>query len=373
MSCRLQAGAFGLLLAFVLWPAAAGRAQSLSEPNLGLQLPPGFRIEIFAAGLDAPRMMAFSPQGVLFVTVPGRGRVVALPDRGDGKGRAVVFAEGLDRPHGIAFHRGSLYVAETGRILRFEDRDADLEPDGPPAVIVDDIPAGGGHWTRTIAFGPDGKLYVSVGSTCNVCLDAPRRAAILQYEADGSNGRVFARGLRNAVGLAWHPETGRLWVTNNGRDRLGDDLPPETIYIVEDGAHYGWPHCYSHGARIVLDPDFGDPAVCDAALPAAFEMQAHSAPLGIAFYTGEQFPAAYRGDAYVAFHGSWNRSVPTGYKVVRIEVENGRPVGIDDFITGWLVGRRAWGRPVGLAVGPDGALYVSDDRLGVIYRVRFTG
>ena len=205
-----------------------------------------------------------------------------------------------------------------------------------------DLPKGGGHWTRTIAFGPDGKLYVSVGSSCNVCEETDqRRAAILQFNPDGTGGRIFARGIRNAVGIAFHPQTGDLWATNNGRDWLGDEFPPETILIVKDGAHHGWPYC--NGARIP-DPTSGDPFLPDHGQP-ALEIQAHSAPLGLTFYAGEAFPQAYRGSVFAALHGSWNRSVPTGYKVIHIPVRDGKPGPPEDFATGWLRAGGAWGAP----------------------------
>jgi len=329
-------------------------------------------MDVFAAGLGSPRFMAVSPSGDLFVSVPARGQVVVLPDRdGDGKAdRTVVFADGLSRPHGLAFHEGFLYVAETGAVVRFPYRPGD-EAGGKPATVVPDLPKGSGHWTRTIAFGPDGKLYVSVGSSCNVCEETnPRRAAVLQFNADGTAGRVFARGIRNAVGITFHPATGVLWATNNGRDWLGDDFPPDTVLILKDGAHYGWPHC--NGSR-VPDPDLGRPDFCKTVALPSVEIQAHSAPLGLTFYTGEAFPVEYRGDLFVALHGSWNRSVPTGYKVIRIPMRDGKPGAPQDFATGWLQGSRAWGRPVDVITGKDGALYVSDDRAGVIYRIAYGG
>jgi glucose/arabinose dehydrogenase len=348
--------------------AACAPAAWISAQEGAVRLPPGFRMETFASGLGAPRFMAVSPSGDLFVSIPSRGQVVALPDR-DGNGQAdrtVVFADGLNRPHGLAFHQGFLYVAETGAVLRFPYRPGDLAG-AKPAVVVPDLPKGSGHWTRTIAFGPDGKLYVSVGSSCNVCEDADaRRAAILQFNPDGTGGRVFARGIRNAVGIAFHSKTGELWATNNGRDWLGDDFPPETLLVVRGGAHYGWPYC--NGKR-VPDPDFGRPDFCKTVALPTVEIQAHSAPLGLAFYAGEAFPAEYRGDLFVALHGSWNRSAPTGYKVIRIPIRDGKPGAPQDFATGWLQGARAWGRPVDVITGRDGALYVSDDRAGVIYRI----
>jgi glucose/arabinose dehydrogenase len=216
-------------------------------------------------------------------------------------------------------------------------------------------------------------MVVSVGSSCNVCVeDDPRRAAVLIYTgADAKGERVFARGLRNAVGLAVHPITGELWATNNGRDLMGDDLPPEAIYIVRDGLDYGWPRCHN---GTIVDPDHGGADACQGVAVPVVNMQAHSAPLGLAFYTGTAFPPAYRGDLFIAFHGSWNRSEPTGYEVVRLPLDGNRPRGpLEDFATGWLdaARRTASGRPVGLAVGPDGALYVSDDKAGMIYRISY--
>ena len=361
----------GLSILFAFLVACAPAAWVTAQEE-SVTLPPGFRLGTFAGGLGAPRFMAVSPSGDLMVSIPSRGQVVMLPDRdGDGKADAtVVVASGLNRPHGLAFHRGFLYVAETGAVVRFPYR-AGERTAGAPEVVVPDLPKGGGHWTRTIAFGPDGKLYVSVGSSCNVCEEAdPRRAAILQFNPDGTGGRIFARGIRNAVGIAFHPQTGDLWATNNGRDWLGDDFPPETILIVKDGAHHGWPYC--NGTRIP-DPDFGRPDFCRTTAIPALEIQSHSAPLGLTFYAGEAFPQAYRGSVFVALHGSWNRSVPTGYKVIRIPVRDGKPGAPEDFIVGWLRAGRAWGRPVDVVTGKDGALYVSDDRAGSIYRIFHPG
>ena len=246
---------------------------------------------------------------------------------------------------------------------------------GPPAaemvdVIVDDLPSGG-HNTRTVLFSPDwSTLYVSVGSSCNVCEEEDsRRAAILRYDPDGSRASIYASGLRNAVGITIRPGTDELWATVNGRDMLGDDLPPETVYRVREGEDYGWPRC--HSGRIV-DPEFGGPDACQGVPLPMMEMQAHSAPLGLAFYTGQAFPEQYRGDLFVAFHGSWNRRVPTGYKVVRIPMQDGTPGAAQDFAAGWLTEEGSvWGRPVDVITGPDGGLYISDDSGGVIYRVYY--
>ena len=360
-----------LLAAVVALLAACAPAAWAPAEEGAIQLPPGFRMDTFASDLGAPRFMAVSPSGDLFVSVPSRGQIVALPDR-DGRGkveRAIIFADGLNRPHGLAFFRGFLYVAETGAVVRFPYRPGDLTG-GKLEVVVRDLPSGGGHWTRTITFGSDGKMYVSVGSSCNLCEERdPRRAAILQFEPDGSGGRLFARGIRNAVGITFHPGTGELWATDNGRDWLGDDFPPDTILVVKEGAHYGWPYC---NGRRVPDPDLGRPDFCKTTALPAVEIQAHSAPLGLTFYTGGMFPAEYRGDLFVGLHGSWNRSVPTGYKVIRIPMRGGTPGVPEDFATGWLQGSQAWGRPVDVITGKDGALYVSDDRAGTIYRISYS-
>lgn len=340
----------------------------------GIHMPPGFMIATFASGLNGPRMLALGPEEGIYVTERGAGRVLRLEDT-DGDGTAdnqQVVVSGLEAPSGLAFYQdGSLYVAEPGRVLRYIDRQVD-GTFGNPQEIISGIPTSG-HNTRTLLFSPDGRyLYVSIGSSCNTCNeDDPRRAAIVRYNPDGSGEQLFASGLRNAVGLALRPGTEEIWASNNGSDWLGDDLPPETINILSAGADFGWPRC--HAGRIP-DPDLGGPQACADVKQPAVEMQAHSAPLGLTFYTGEMFPAQYQGDLYVAFHGSWNRTVPTGYKVVRIPVENGVPGAAQDFVWGWLQedGSRT-GRPVDVLTGPDGALYISDDQGGVIYRVVYSG
>lgn len=340
-----------------------------------VMVPPGFRVEIYATGLKGPRFIRFGPGGALYVAERGANRIVVLADRNrDGSAdRQTVFAEGLQRPHSLVFHEGSWFVGVPSGIVRLTDRDGDGLAE-ERQVLVNDYPTGG-HSTRTVEFLPDGRMVVSIGSSCNVCEeDDPRRAAVMIYDGPQAAGeKVFARGLRNAVGLAIHPGTGELWATNNGRDMLGDDLPPEALYIVRDGLDYGWPRCHN---GTIEDPDFGGPGACrDVAMPVV-NMQAHSAPLGLAFYTGNTFPAEYHGDLFIAFHGSWNRSVPTGFKVVRLPLQGSRPRGpLQDFASGWLneADGQAAGRPVGLAVGPDGALYVSDDKAGMIYRISYVG
>jgi glucose/arabinose dehydrogenase len=339
-----------------------------------LTLAPGFHIAVFAEAPHA-RQMAFSPGGVLLVTDMSDGTVLAFPDaRHTGRAeRMVLVLSGLNAPHGIAFHEGKLYVAQINAVRRYDWDEAQLRA-GNEKTIVDLPGSGGGHSTRTILF-TNGKMYVAAGSSCNVCVeDDKRRAAVTEYNEDGSGERTFASGLRNAVGLTVNPTTNTIWATDNGRDWLGDDLPPEEVNdLGPDGGHAGWPYCY--GDR-VADRSQSKDYDCSKTIAPAVKMQAHSAPLGLSFYSGEMFPAEYRGNLFVTFHGSWNRSVPTGYKVVRIKFnDKGEPQGPpEDFISGWLrpaeTKKGVWmGRPVGLVVGPEGALYVSDDSAGVVYRV----
>jgi glucose/arabinose dehydrogenase len=366
----------GLLLAMTFEPCCAGISVKalISSPGISeIRVPPGFAVNLFAKGLRGPRFINFGPDGALFVAERGADRIVALTDRNrDGVADSLrIFADRLDSPHSLVFHQGAWYVGVPRGIVRLADRDGDEIAD-QREVLIDNYPTGG-HNTRTVEFLPDGRMVVSIGSSCNVCVeDDPRRAAVLVYTgADARGERVFAKGLRNAVGLAIHPVTGELWATNNGRDLLGDDVPPEAVYIVRDGLDYGWPRCHN---GILADPEYGGTAACNGVATPVVNMQAHSAPLGLVFYTGAMFPPEYRGDLFVAFHGSWNRSVPTGYKVVRLPLDGSRPRGpLEDFATGWLdpVRHSASGRPVGLAVGPDGALYVSDDKAGAIYRISY--
>lgn len=334
-----------------------------------IELPDGFEITEYAQGLGDARFMAESPDGIIFVASMDRGEVLALPDKnGDGKADGVkTYVSGLKRPNSIAFHDGYLYVGETDKISRFEYNGYDKEP-GKKEVLVTGLP-NNGHFTKTVEFGPDGKMYVSMGSSCNVCVEKDeRRATILVYSPDGKDGKVYASGLRNSVGLTLHPDTGALWATDNGRDWLGDNLPPEEVNVIEEGKDYGWPYCY--GDKIP-DPDFKEPGKCTDTVKPVVKMQAHSAPLGLVFYDGDMFPDEYKGDLFVAYHGSWNRNVPTGYKVVRIKMKNGQPDGINDFASGWLQGKKRSGRPVDVLVGPSGELFVSDDMRGVIYRITF--
>ncbi|MGP0097100.1 MAG: PQQ-dependent sugar dehydrogenase [Terriglobales bacterium] len=372
-----------VLLAFLSFHDFAHAEQTRFDLSQ-LKAPAGFRITVFAKEIDGARMMAFSPGGVLLVSESGEGNVVALPDpKQTGKAaRTVTLLSGLNEPHGLAFFQGKLYVAENDKVRSYDWDEANLRATNPKTLTS--LPTGGGHSTRSLLF-LQGKMYVSAGSSCNVCIEKdPRRATVMQFNPDGSGQKIFVKGLRNAVGLAVNPKTNTVWVTDNGRDWLGDDLPPETIYdLGKDGGDAGWPYCY--GDR-VPDSNFakGDAAapaneaVCKNVLEPKVQMQAHSAPLGLAFYEGTQFPAEYQNNIFLAFHGSWNRSVPTGYKVVRVKLDDrGQPQGgAQDFITGWLAPgetkKGRWmGRPVGIVFGSDGSMYLSDDSSGAIYRIAY--
>ncbi len=354
-------------------PLTETAVQLPQVPGKSIVLPAGFRISVFADGLNNPRMMAMGPDGHIYVAERGAGRILRLPDA-DQDGildQIEIVAQGLAAPSSLAFYQdGSLYVGETTRVLRFPPL-AGQQEFGQPEVVIADLPSGG-HSTRTVLFSPDySTLFVSIGSSCNICEeDDQRRAAIMSYNPDGSAGRVYAKGLRNAVGIAFKPGSEELWATNNGRDFLGDDLPPETVSLVEDGKDYGWPYC--HSARII-DPDLGSSTACQDIEKPLVEMQAHAAPLGLEFYSGDQFPEAYQGDLFVAFHGSWNRSSPVGYKIVRIPLDGDTIGPVEDFATGWLMGGSSWGRPVDVLTGPDGSLFVSDDGGGRIYRIFYVG
>jgi len=340
-----------------------------------IRAPEGFAVSVWAEGLANVRFLRFSPSGDLLVTRPRAGRVdLLLADR-DGDGRSdgtEPLLGGLDRPHGLDLHDDWLYVAEHGAVARVHFDPALRRTSGLLERVVADLPTGGSHWTRTVRFGPDGWMYVTVGSSCNVCIeDDPRRAAMSRYRPDGSGGEIFATGLRNSVGFDWHPETGALYATDNGRDLLGDDFPPCELNRVERDGFYGWP--FANGDRIP-DPDLGAGREREiaASIPPVHGFRAHNAPLGMSFVRSSSVPEAWRHAALVALHGSWNRSKKDGYKVVSL---HGVGDGVEerDFLWGFERNGDVIGRPADVAEGPDGAFYVSDDYGGVVYRVAWVG
>jgi glucose/arabinose dehydrogenase len=357
------AAAFALMLTF-----SPVRADEL--PIAQLRAPPGFTIELFARVRNA-RQMALGDH-VLYVGSMSEGKVVAVQfDQNLHAGAQHTIASGLTLPSGVAWRDGSLYVAAVSRVLRFDDIDHRLAAPGSPVVVRDDLPSESSHGWKFIAFGPDGWLYVPVGAPCNVCEPDDRHGAIFRMKPDGSELQPFARGVRNSVGFDWHPVTRQLWFTDNGRDMLGDDVPPDELNrAAKAGLHFGFPYCH---AGSVSDPEYGKKRPCSEFTAPAQALGAHVASLGMRFYTGTQFPAAMRQQIFIAEHGSWNRSTKSGYRVTMVKLDGERSVAYTPFITGWLQGERAWGRPADVLVAPDGSLLVSDDLAGAIYRVRYDG
>ena len=369
---RFVTGFLGLLV--ILAGCWARPAVSLTLPREQIKLPPGFQIEIYASGVENARSMVLSPNGTLFVGSRSAGKVYAMTDRnGDFRADEVItLAQGLDSPNGVAFRDGALYVAEVSRVLRFDNIESRLGGSSQPVVVNDKFPTDRRHGWKFIRFGPDGLLYVPVGAPCNICDANPDRyAVIMRMRPEGTGLETFARGVRNTVGFDWHPVTKELWFTDNGRDWLGDDAPPDELNRApQPGLHFGYPHC--HGGTI-SDLEFGAKRQCSEFTPPVQNLDPHVAALGMRFYTGTMFPAAYRNQIFIAEHGSWNRSTPVGYRVTLVRLDNNRAVSYEPFAEGWLQDGHGWGRPVDVLVMPDGSLLVSDDRADVIYRIHYKG
>lgn len=357
-------------------PAGAAQVSTITLPDGSrhtLLAPAGLQVSLYATGLPSARFMALGPRGDVFVGSWTAGTVSVLLHSAGGKqaARVVTLLSGLTVPHGVAYHKGRLYVAEEGRVTSYRYDAARVRLYDGQTVIAG-LPTGGRHVTRTVGFGPDGMLYASIGSSCNECVDDADRAVIMRYRPDGSGGQVYARGLRNAVGLAWQPGTGRLWAADNGRDLLGENIPPDEIDLIQQGGNYGWPYCWDNGQP---DPDVSSAAgYCAHTISPVVELQAHSAPLGVTFDGGSLLPRQYRGDLVVAYHGSSYRTQLTGYKVVYIPVKGTRAGSARDLVTGWLTAASTiWGRPVGVLIAADGSLLISDDLAGVVYRLAPVG
>ncbi|HET9959070.1 MAG TPA: sorbosone dehydrogenase family protein [Polyangiaceae bacterium] len=353
-------------------PNAAADAAKL--PLDRIQLPKGFRIAAYATGVEDARSLTLSPTGTLFVGTKSKGRVYAIPNRdrdtvGD---RVIEIASDLNSPNGVAFRDGALYVAEIDRVLRFDRIEQQLEGSPKPTVVTDRYPKDEHHGWKYIAFGPDGKLYIPIGAPCNVCdKDADGYSNITRINPDGSGFEIIARGVRNSVGFDFQPGTGQLWFTENGRDMLGDDVPGDELNrLSRPGEDFGFPRCH---AGTIQDPEFGKSADCTKYSAPVRVLGAHVAALGMKFYTGKQFPPEYHNQIFVAEHGSWNRSKKSGYRVMLAQLEGERVVAYKEFATGWLRDEIVKGRPVDVAVAPDGALLVSDDEANAIYRISYTG
>jgi glucose/arabinose dehydrogenase len=365
-----------------------------------IKLPAGFRIEVYAAPVKNAREMTLSPGGTLFVSTRREGNVYAVLDtRHANKGdRVVTLAKGLQNPNGVAFREGALYVAERSRVLRYDDIERHLDRPPKPVVVRADFPTEAHHGWKFIAFGPDGWLYVPVGAPCNICKSKdPIFATITRVSPDGKQREIYAHGVRNTVGFDWHPQTHVLWFTENGRDELGEDTPPDELNRAPAAClDFGYPACHGTG---IADPEFGRGKDCSKTVAPAADLRAHVAALGMRFYTGSMFPKEYRNDIFIAEHGSWNRTIPDGYDVIRVRLDGEKVVSQEVFASGWLgpaarpedPGRsytrradesadgsnqggkklQAWGRPVDVLVMPDGALLVSDDTADAIYRISY--
>jgi len=388
------------LALLLLPPAPAGAAAEL--PLSTIKLPAGFQIAAYATGVKDARSLALGPDGLVFVGTRSTGNVYAIVPNATrtGAARIVTLAKRLQNPNGVAFRDGALYVAERSRILRFDDIVKHLEAPLKPVVVRDDFPKKAHHGWKFIAFGPDGQLYVPVGAPCNVCKEKePIYASITRMSPDGKTRDVFASGVRNTVGFDWHPQTGVLWFTDNGRDEMGDDVPDDELDSApKAGLDFGFPYCH---AGDVPDPKFGKEKPCSAFVAPAAKMGPHVAAVGMRFYTGAMFPKEYRESIFIVEHGSWNRSVPMGYRIARVKLDGDKVVVNEIFASGWLPEQprsedperpvklradetadayrlgpakrvQAWGRPVDVLVMPDGAMLVSDDTADAIYRIRYS-
>ncbi|GAC1317472.1 MAG: sorbosone dehydrogenase family protein [Chloroflexota bacterium] len=362
-------------------PPLTYRTVRQSDWPMPLEVPPGFTVEEVARGLTSPRFMALDDDGSLVIAEHTEGKVVRLRDtRGNGTfDFQQEVARDLTYVHSVVFMDGQLFAAAEDRVVTLSD----FTPDGRAGTVravVDNLPSGArdlyGHRTRTLLPGPDGKMYLSIGSACDVCEDNdPLRARVVRMNPDGSEPEVFATGLRNSVGIAFRPEAAdpELWGVDMGRNNLGASLPPDELNLIQQGLDYGWPYCYGEGQP---NPEFGDAERCATTEPPRMELPAHWSPLGIVFYEGSMFPADYVGDALIAFHGSapdQTGDVEVGYRVVRVHFEDGQPVWMQDLLRGFQIGAGHWARPVGLVVATDGSVLVSDDWSGRIFRIRYTG
>lgn len=360
--------ALAMLILGCVW-ASAGCSMTVELD--AIKLPPGFQIDVYADNLPDARSMTLSPSGTLFVGTRTEGKIYAVLDK-DKNNKAdsvLTIAHGMNMPNGVAFRDGSLYVAEVDRVVQFKNIENDLHNPGKPVVINDGFPSDKHHGWKFIRFGPDGMLYVPVGAPCNICEPGDPYAAIHRMKPDGTGLEIFARGVRNTVGFDWHPRTRELWFTDNGRDWLGDDSPPDELNLASrKEMHFGYP--YWHG-KDTPDPEYGKKMDHADFTPPAQELGAHVASLGMRFYTGDMFPEKYKNQIFIAEHGSWNRSVPAGYRIMLVRLHGNNVTNYEVFAEGWLQGRRVRGRVVDILIMPDGALLVSDDHAGIIYRISY--
>lgn len=359
-----------LIAVSILWAASSFSWAGDSLPLDKIKLPHGFKITLYAR-VPGARSMTQGTNGTLFVgTRQENGNVYAVVSRKDGNKEVIAVARGLFMPNGVAFKDGSLYVAEVNRVLRYDDIERNLRNPPEPVVVNDSFPTDTMHGWKYIRFGPDGKLYVPVGAPCNICEPPASYASLHRMNPDGTDLETYATGIRNTVGFDWDPQTKELWFTDNGRDWLGDNAPPDELnHAPRPGMNFGYPYC--HGGDIP-DPQYGEKHSCKEFIPPAMKLGPHVASLGMRFYTGKMFPKEYYHQIFIAEHGSWNRSVPIGYRITLVRLNKDRKaVSYEVFAQGWLQGRSAWGRPVDLLVMDDGSLLVSDDKAGAIYRISY--
>lgn len=349
--------------------------EKTEEPQLSqLKIPEGFKISIFAK-VDNARSLALGDKGTVFVGNRSGNKVYALTDENnDGVAdNQYVVAEGLNTPNGVAFYKGALYIAEISKIWRIDNVEDNLAHPSKPVLVTDALPDKKHHGWKYIAFGPDGKLYVPVGAPCNICDDNERDkrfSSITRMNPDGSGFEVYAHGVRNTVGFDWHPQTGALWFTENGRDMMGDDIPPDELNTApQAGMHFGYPYCHGNDIK---DPEFGDRHDCTEFVKPVALLAPHTAALGMKFYTGDMFPGEYRNQVFIAEHGSWNRSEPIGYRIMLVKLNGNAAAGYNVFAEGWLKDGKAWGRPVDILQLKDGSLLVSDDFANTVYRISYS-
>ncbi len=336
-------------------------------------LPDGFKIHVFAENVENARSMVLGEKGTVFVGSRGAGKVYALVDENKDyiAEKVIIIANDLNQPNGVAFLDGDLYVAEISKIWKYENIEDNLDSPPTPVLISEAFPSDLHHGWKYIAFGPDGKLYVPVGAPCNICLsDNEIYASITRMDPDGSNLEVFAHGIRNTVGFDWNPKDNVLWFTDNGRDMLGDDIPPDELNRApQAGMHFGYPFCHASG---ISDPEFGGQRSCDGFTWPVQDLGPHVAALGMLFYTGDMFPAEYQNNILIAEHGSWNRTTPIGYRLTHVKLNGNEATSYDVFAEGWLGNSGAWGRPVDIIQMPDGSILVSDDTAGKVYNISYS-
>lgn len=371
---------FGLFLNLGCESGSPSKSEkAISEPDLtnevtkNVTLPPGFKMEVFATDLEGARSMAQSPAGIVYVgTRMKNGSVYAVADTNkDGRAdKKWVIASGLFMPNGVLFHNGSLYVGEVNRIIRFDHIEANLDNPPKPVVVNDSFSSDTWHGWKVIRLGPDGKIYIPVGMPCNVCEQKDERfGSMMRLNLDGSGLEIFSKGLRNSVGFDWHPVTNELWFTDNGRDNMGDDVPPcELNYAPTAGMNFGFPYFHGNG---IPDPEFGKGKKASDYTPPARDLGAHVAPLGMRFYDGTQFPAEYQNQIFIAEHGSWNRSTKSGYRVSLVKLDGNKTISYQPFADNWQVNEEVFGRPVDVEVLPDGSMLVSDDFSDCLYRISY--